>query len=216
MGRQPKDTMHYVLEHFAVAACTATGVLAARGKKIDLFGIVVLALVTAVGGGTMRDIILEVPVFWVDDPNYILTGFASGIATFFIVRTRELPGQPLQVTDAFGLALFTVVGVEKTLACGAPEVVAIVLGVMTGVAGGILRDVLLREIPLIFRPEIHLYATASFIGASLFVSLEHYGPSEPHNSLLALCVILALRFAAIRWKLTLPLFKMHRDRKSKK
>lgn len=202
--------MQYYIEHLAVAACATSGVLAARGKRVDLFGVVVLALVTAVGGGTLRDMILEVPVFWVADPNYILTAFGIALAMFLIARTRELPGHPLQVADALGLALFTVIGVEKALAAGAPEIVAIMLGVITGVAGGMLRDVLIREIPMVFRPEIHLYATASFLGASVFIILAHISPSEPHNRLLAMSLILGLRLASIRWKLSLPLFQANR------
>ncbi len=208
--------MQYYIEHIAVAACATSGVLAARGKRIDLFGVVVLAVTAAVGGGTLRDMILEVPVFWVDDPNYVLTAFGIAIAMFLVARARELPGHPLLVADAVGLALFTVIGVEKTLAMGAPESVAIMLGVITGVAGGMLRDVLIREIPMVFRPEIHLYATASFLGASLFIILEHVFPSEPQNRLLAMSLVLGLRLAAIRWKLSLPLFQANRAGKLKR
>lgn len=202
--------MQYIVEHVAVAACATSGVLAARGKRIDLFGVVVLAVAAAVGGGTIRDMILEVPVFWVEDPNYILTAFGMAFATFIVARSWELPGHPLLMADAVGLALFTVIGVEKSLLFGAPEVVAIVLGVMTGVAGGMLRDVLLREIPLVFRQEIHFYATASFLGASLFIALDHFDPFQPHNRLLAMGAILLIRLVAIRWKLSLPLFETYR------
>jgi uncharacterized membrane protein YeiH len=200
--------MYYALEHFAVAVCAITGVLAARGKRLDLFGVVVLALVTAVGGGTLRDVLLDiVPVFWVADPNYILTAIGFALLTFFVARVRELPVQALLIADAFGLALFTVIGVEKSLAVAAPGSVAVVLGVLTGVAGGMLRDVLTGEIPLVFRKEIYLYATASLCGALLFVLLEQWRPSEPLNRLLAIGLILGLRLAAIRWKIALPLFE---------
>jgi uncharacterized membrane protein YeiH len=202
--------MQYLLEHFAVAVCAITGVLAARGKRLDLFGVVVLALVTAVGGGTLRDVLLDiVPVFWVADPNYILTAISAALFTFLVARVRELPGQVLLVADAFGLALFTIIGAEKSLAVAAPNPVAVVLGVLTGVAGGMLRDVLTGEIPLVFRKEIYLYATASLAGAVLFVVLEHLAPAQPHNRLLAMGLILGLRLAAIRWKLALPLFEPH-------
>jgi uncharacterized membrane protein YeiH len=200
--------MYYALEHFAVAVCAITGVLAARGKRLDLFGVVVLALVTAVGGGTLRDVLLDiVPVFWVADPNYILTAIGFALLTFLVARVRELPGQALLVADAFGLALFTVIGVEKSLAVAAPASVAVVLGVLTGVAGGMLRDVLTGEIPLVFRKEIYLYATASLCGALLFVLLEQWLPAGPQNRLLAIALTLGLRLAAIRWKIALPLFE---------
>jgi uncharacterized membrane protein YeiH len=203
--------MQYLLEHFAVAVCAVTGVLAARGKRLDLFGVVVLALVTAVGGGTLRDVLLDiVPVFWVADPNYILTAIGIALLTFLVARVRELPGQALLVADAFGLALFTVIGVEKSLAVAAPNTVAVVLGVLTGIAGGMLRDVLTGEIPLVFRKEIYLYATASLIGALFFVGLQHFAPAQPLHRLLAMGLILGLRLAAIRWKLALPLFEPRR------
>jgi uncharacterized membrane protein YeiH len=175
---------------------------------LDLFGVVVLALVTAVGGGTLRDVLLDiVPVFWVADPNYVLTATGMALVTFLVARGRDLPMQVLLVADAFGLALFTVIGVEKSLAVAAPSTVAVVLGVLTGVAGGMLRDVLSGEIPLVFRKEIYLYATASLCGAVLFVVLEAVGGLGPRNRLLAIGLILAMRLAAIRWQWALPLFE---------
>lgn len=199
--------MRYVLEHFAVAVCAVTGVLAARGKSIDLFGVVVLALVTALGGGTIRDLCLGVsPVFWIADPNYMLTAVAAALATFAIARFRELPQTVLLIADAFGLALFTMIGVEKAFAAGVADTIALFLGVVTGVGGGVIRDVLCGEIPLVFRRQIHIYATAAFCGAGLFLVLRHYFPNAPFNRIATVIVILLLRLAGIRWKLGLPLF----------
>ena len=200
--------MQYVLEHFAVAVCAITGVLAGKGKQLDLFGVIVLALVTALGGGTIRDLVLNVsPIFWVADPHYVHTAVAAALATFIIARFWELPQTVLLIADAFGLALFTMIGVEKSLACGVAPTIAIFLGVVTGVGGGLMRDVLSGEIPLVFRKEIYLYATAAFCGAGLFVLLGHFFPSQPLNRLIAAGAILLLRLAAIRWKLGLPLFQ---------
>jgi len=200
--------MQYALEHFAVAVCAITGVLAGKGKRLDLFGVVVLALVTALGGGTIRDLTLGVrPIFWVADPHYVHTAVVTALATFVIARFWKLPQTVLLVADAFGLALFTMIGVEKSLASGASPTIAIFLGVVTGVGGGLLRDVLSGEIPLVFRKEIYLYATAAFFGAGLFLGLNHFLPGRPSNRLIAVAAILGLRLAAIRWKLGLPMYQ---------
>lgn len=199
--------MQYLFEHCAVAVCAITGVLAGRGKQLDLFGVVVLALATALGGGTIRDLALGVrPIFWIADPSYIHTAVGAALVTFVVARFWELPQTVLLVADAFGLALFTMIGVEKTLAAGASPTIAIFLGVVTGVGGGLIRDVLSGEIPLVFRKTIYLYATAAFCGAGLFLVLNHYLPHRAENRLIAAAAILVLRLAAIRWRLGLPLF----------
>jgi uncharacterized membrane protein YeiH len=200
--------MQYVLEHCAVAVCAVTGVLAGKGKQLDLFGVVVLALVTALGGGTIRDLALGVrPIFWIADPYYVHTAVGAALATFVIARFWELPQTVLLVADAFGLALFTMIGVEKSLAAEASPTIAIFLGVVTGVGGGLIRDVLSGEIPLVFRKTIYLYATAAFCGAGLFLVLGHFFPGRPANRLIAVATILVLRLAAIRWKLGLPMYQ---------
>jgi uncharacterized membrane protein YeiH len=199
------------IEYFAVAICAITAVLAAEGKRMDLFGVLVLALVTSVGGGTIRDLCLGVrPVFWVEQPPVVWTALISAAVTFVIVRFVHLPGRLLAVADAFGLALFGIVGTEKALAHGAPGLVAVLLGIVTGVAGGILRDVLRREIPWVFQAEVELYATALFAGALVFVLLREWrSPSESHRYI-GMAVILGIRFAAMRWKLRLPSFQTRR------
>jgi uncharacterized membrane protein YeiH len=162
-----------LLEHFGVSIAAITGVLAARGKQVDLFGVLVLALVTAFGGGTVRDVLLgDLPVFWMADQSFILNATASAVVVFFLVRYHALPPMVLMVADAFALALFTMIGTRKGLAFPVAPSIAVVLGVMTGVAGGILRDLLIGEIPLMFRREIYLYATAAFGGATVFVLLH--------------------------------------------
>lgn len=201
--------MQYVLEHFAVAVCAITGVLAGKGKQLDLFGVVVLALVTALGGGTIRDLVLNAsPIFWIADPHYVHTAVAAALLTFVLARFWEMPQTVLLVADAFGLALFTMIGVEKSLACGVSNTIAIFLGVVTGVGGGLMRDVLSGEIPLVFRKGIYLYATAAFCGAGLLVLLGRWLPGYAANRLIAAAAILLLRLAAIRWKLSLPMFKL--------
>jgi len=195
------------IEYFAVSVCAITAVLAAEGKRMDLFGVIVLALVTAVGGGTIRDLCLGVrPLFWIAQPLHLWTALIAAVATFVLVRFIRLPAKVLDIADAFGLALFGIVGTEKALAYDAPGIVAILLGIVTGVAGGILRDVLRREIPWVFQAEVELYATAVFAGALVFVLLRQWLPPSESHRYISMAVILVLRLAAMRWKLRLPTF----------
>jgi len=198
----------YILEQFGVGVAAVTGVMAARGKQVDLFGVIVLALVTAFGGGTIRDVALgDHPVFWAKDPHYVYTAAGAAVVTFFLARTHEIPLRSLQVADAFALALFTIVGLVKAGTFHAPPTIAIMLGVTTGVAGGILRDLLLNEIPLVFRPDIYLYATAAFFGAVLYVVLQSAHVDHLTNMVISVLAILLVRLAGIQWKLALPVFK---------
>jgi len=199
--------MSFWLEQFAVAVCAISGALAAAGRRMDLFGVIVLAIVTAVGGGTIRDLCLGAePVFWVEKPTYILNATITALLTFVVARFWVLPQRVLLIADAAGLALFTIVGTEKALIYESPETIAVVLGIVTGVAGGCLRDVLRREIPIVFQPDIYLYATAAFCGATSLVLLNHFNPGSEVNRLIAMALILVLRLAAMWWKLKLPEF----------
>jgi uncharacterized membrane protein YeiH len=200
--------MQYLLEHSGTAVAAISGALAARGKQVDLFGVVVLALVTALGGGTLRDVILDArPIFWVADSSFVLTATGCSLVVFLVARFHALPGRILLLADAVALAFFTVIGVEKSLIAGVSPVVSVAMGVMTGTAGGMIRDVLTGEIPLVFRRQIYLYATASFCGATVFASLR------PVLDLYLLQftaagTTLALRLAAIWWKIHLPVFEV--------
>lgn len=200
--------MQFVLEQFGISVAAITGVLAARGKQVDLFGVLVLALVTALGGGTIRDVLLgSLPVFWTVDQSYILNATVTAVITFYLVRFHELPATVLMVADAFVLALFTMAGTRKGLAFNVAPSIAVLMGVTTGVAGGILRDLLIGEIPLVFRREIYLYATAAFGGASAFVLLNRYSASPNLNAVAGTLVTLLLRLAGIRWRIALPMFR---------
>lgn len=202
----------YLLEHFGVAVAAVTGVLAARGKRVDLFGVIVLALVTAFGGGTIRDTILgDFPVFWAKDPRYIYTAGATALGLFFVARRHEIPRNLLQVADAFVLAFFTLVGLVKALNAGFAPAIGVVMGVITGVAGGILRDLLLGELPLVFRREIYLYATAAFGGSLVYVGLVAWNRDSEFDWIAGLLTILALRLAGIRWQISLPVFEVAQE-----
>jgi len=203
-------TLQYYLEHFGVGVAAITGVLAARGKRVDLFGVVVLALVTAFGGGTIRDCTLgSLPVFWVKDPNFIYTAVAAAGFTFLVGRHHEFPQTVLLVADAFALALFTMLGLTKAATFFPSPAIWVTMGVITGVAGGIMRDLLVGEIPLVFRREIYLYATAALIGSLVYVVLAKWSGAERANLVAGVLVILLLRLAGIRWKLSLPVFVPH-------
>jgi len=204
------------LEHFGIAVAALTGVLAARGRRVDLFGVIVLAVVTALGGGTLRDLLAgDTPVLWVRQPQYLLNAVSVAVVGFFLARHRHPPLAALQVADAFALALFSIIGAKKALGLGFNPAVAVAMGVITGVAGGILRDVLVGEIPLVFRPEIHLYATAALAGVALHVALRPHMADEIALTVFSTCAILALRLSAIRWQLALPLFEAEKDEAKK-
>lgn len=197
--------MLYYLDLFGVIVFAITGSIAAGRKHLDLFGVVVLALATALGGGTLRDLILGArPIFWVADPLYIYAATAAALATFIVARLPATANTILQNADAMGLAVFTVIGVEKALTLQAPPSIAILMGVMTGVVGGMIRDILAGEIPLVLRREI--YATAAICGAAVHVFLIRLLPSANLAVALTIGLILAVRLAAIRWQLSLPVF----------
>lgn len=199
--------MLYVVGLLAVGFSAITGALAAEGRRMDLFGVLVLALVTSLGGGTLRDLVLDVPVFWSEDDWFLWTGLAAGTVTFGAVRYWHPPHQFLLIADAIGLAFVAVLGTEKALAHQATETTAIVLGVVTGVAGGILRDILCGEVPLVFRRETYFYATAAFGGDLVFVLMNRAAFDRQTCLLIAAGIILGVRLAALKWKLALPVFR---------
>src|SRR3989441_11478027 len=197
-----------ILEHVGISVSAIGGVLAARGKSIDLFGVIVLALVTAFGGGTVRDLLVgDLPVGWLRTSDYLLNATITALAAFFVVRLKHLPRTALLVADAFALALFTMIGTRKGVSLHLSLTVAVLLGVVTGVAGGILRDVLTGEVPLVFQPQIHLYATAALCGSVAFVALVRAGVSDMKATLAGALFVLALRLAGIRWKISLPILE---------
>jgi uncharacterized membrane protein YeiH len=197
--------MIYFLDLFGTAVFAIAGALAGGRKRMDLFGIVVVALATALGGGTIRDAVLgEGRVFWVADYTYVIVGSVAALVTFITVRFVLLPGSLMLVADAFGLAVFTVIGAHRSLAAGTGAFVAMIMGMTTGVAGGMVRDILCGEIPLVLRKEV--YAVASLIGGGLYAATAALGASDPVAMTIAVLVTLGVRVAAIHWGLSLPVF----------
>jgi len=200
-----------LLEHFGVFVSAITGVLAARGKRVDLFGVLVLALVTAFGGGTVRDVLVgDLPVVWLRGPGMLINASLAAVITFVIVRFRDLPRRVLLVADAFALALFSMIGTQKGIFMQFSAPVSVLLGVVTGVAGGMLRDIMTGEVPMVFQPEIRLYATASLCGAVVCVAMHHTGIGQTVSTVTGIITILALRLAGIYWRISLPLFEERR------
>ncbi len=193
----------YLLDLCAVAVCAITATLEARRRELDLFGVVVIAVISGIGGGTVRDLLLgRLPVYWVHDPIYVVVGMMAGTLTFFLSRRIRLPKNFFLVPDAIGLALFTVIGTSVALQLGVPWLIAALMGVITGVFGGVIRDILCNEVPLIFRTDI--YATASLAGALLLIALDDYGMGHNLAILFAMICTVAIRLAAIRWHIHLP------------
>ena len=158
------------LEMFAVGVCAVSGALAAARKKMDIFGLIVTAMVSAVGGGTVRDLLLDHrPVFWIANTTYLWLPALVAVATAAYARSWRVPTYSLTLADALGLALFTISGARLALNDGYAFLIVVLMGATTGVAGGALRDVLCGEIPRIFKGEV--YATVSLLGASVFAGL---------------------------------------------
>ncbi len=193
----------YLLDLSAVAVCAITATLEAHRRELDLFGVWVIAIISGIGGGTVRDILLgRLPVYWVHDPIYVMVGIVAGTLTFFLGRRLSLPKNFFLIPDALGLALFTVIGTSVALKLGTPWLIASLMGVITGVFGGVIRDILCNEVPLILRTDI--YATASLAGALLFIALETLGMTHNASMLLSMSSIVIIRLAAIRWHIHLP------------
>ncbi|GAB2519623.1 trimeric intracellular cation channel family protein [Microbulbifer agarilyticus] len=198
------EQLLYWCDLIGIVIFAFTGVLAAGHKQMDLFGAVVLACVTATGGGTIRDIILNVPVFWLHNSHYLGIAAATGVASFYVIRYFSVPMRLLMIADAAGLAVFVVIGTQKALNLGFSPGIAIVMGVMTGTFGGLIRDILCGDIPLLLRREI--YATAALSGAAALVILDDLDilPGELVVAI-AIVVTLSIRLAALRWNLSAPI-----------
>jgi uncharacterized membrane protein YeiH len=206
------STLH-ILDLVGTAVFAITGALAAGRKRMDIFGVVVLGCVTALGGGTLRDMILGAyPIFWISNTGYLWAATIAAIGTFITARYWRLPTTLLIYGDAVGLAVFTVIGFQKGLQATHEFSIGIVMGVTTGVVGGIIRDLLSGEIPLILRREI--YASASLCGGLLLAFMSHLGLPSPFIVFAAALVILVLRLAALHWNLALPLFWLKEDQES--
>ena len=192
----------YLMDLVGVFAFAVSGALTAGRRGMDLFGMLVVAAVTAIGGGTLRDMLLDRPVFWLADTAYLYVIAAAVLCTLVYARFRRPPRVSLLVADAFGLAVFAMLGVRAGLEAGVPPLVAVIMGTITGVVGGAVRDVLCGETPLILRREI--YATAAVAGAATYVVLVAWAGPGSITLTASIAVTLLLRLAAVRFDLHLP------------
>lgn len=201
----------YLLEMAGTAAFAVSGALAASRKNMDIFGYCVLALMPAVGGGTIRDIIIDrVPVFWISDNRYIAVAVIAALVVFF---TSYKPGSRRQILvwmDALGLALFAALGTEISLQHDTGPLIAVMLGVTTAVTGGMIRDIICNEIPLILSREI--YATAAFVAALCYVLANEAGLSEQVSLIVAVISGFTIRALGIKRNWSLPSFGMHKNK----
>jgi len=195
-----------ILDFIGTLAFAISGTRLAAAKHFDLFGAYVVGLTTAIGGGTIRDILLDKSPFWMTDYFYLV---CSGIALVWVIIFRKVlvrQDNTWFLFDTIGLALFTVVGIERTLDAHFPMWCAIMMGGMTGAAGGVLRDVLINEVPLIFRKEI--YASACFSGGIVFALCDVIGLDHTLCAIIGGATVIAMRILAVKFHLSLPTLKV--------
>jgi uncharacterized membrane protein YeiH len=195
----------YYLDLAGVAVFAVSGVLAARDRDLDLLGVIVVAAITAIGGGTLRDLLLDRhPIFWITDAWYLVVILAAALLTVTYMRFKPPPGMTLLVADAFGLAVFALSGAKLAEAAQLSPLIIVLMGTMTGVTGGILRDVITAKVPLILRREI--YATAAIAGILAYLGMQELGVVREYAFGGGIFVVVALRLIALRWQLHLPVF----------
>jgi uncharacterized membrane protein YeiH len=198
------ENLHWITL-LAVIVSSASGVLKAGFKQFDLFGVIIIAIATGLGGGSLRDMLLDREVFWIRDQVYFIASLGSAVAIFIVARLFVVPPRIFLVADAAGLATFGIAGTMVSLMVGAPPLVASFMGVMTGTMGGIFRDVLSGEPPVVFLSP--LYATVSWGGSLIFIGLLHYSVDITIAAVIAGLVIFISRMLAIHYNIGLPRFR---------
>jgi uncharacterized membrane protein YeiH len=182
-----------------------SGIKLASGKQIDWFGAYIIGLVTAIGGGTMRDLLLGVRPFWMLDGKYFLTTGIALLSTLLFKEKLFKRGHTLFLFDAIGLGLFTIVGITKSIESHLPFWVCIVMGTITGSVGGVVRDVLLNEVPLLFRKDI--YALACVTGGVVYFVCRRFHLAEGLTELIAALTVIFIRMLAMKFQIHLPILK---------
>lgn len=197
------DRLLYLLDIFGVAVFAASGALAALAARFDLLGVLVLASITAVGGGTLRDVLLNRhPIFWMKDSGPLITIIVATVLTIIWVRFLPVPVNAILVADAIGLAVFAISGAQVAEKLGCQPLVVILMGTMTGAGGGVVRDVLSAKVPLIFRQDI--YASAAILGIMVYLALRATKVSTGLAFAAGFVVVAGTRLTAIALDLHLP------------
>lgn len=198
-----KNELLRLIDILGTVSFAISGVSAAMQKKLDLFGILIIAFITSIGGGTLRDMMTgDLPVAWIRNINYsVIILITAAIAIFFnnVIKNLSIP---LFIFDSLGLGFFTVLGLQKGIAFGLHPLICIALGTITGCFGGVIRDISLNNIPMIFQKEI--YATACIIGGSAYYLLLYSGMNQEWIDIISITLIFLIRVIAVRFKLSLP------------
>ena len=195
----------YWITLLAVIVSSASGVLKAGVKQFDLFGVIIIAVATGLGGGSLRDMLLDRPVFWIEDQIFFIASLTSALLIFFTARLLKITPKHFLIADAAGLATFGVAGTLVSLIAGAPALTASFMGVMTGTMGGIFRDVLCNEQPVVFSSP--LYATVSWVGSLIFIGLVYLNIDITTSAIVSGLGIFASRLIAIYYNINLPKFR---------
>jgi len=198
-------TIFYALDILGTVAFAISGGLVAINKKFDPFGVLIIAFVTAIGGGTIRDILIgRNPVAWMQDINYVYAIFTATLVAVLLRKKITYLSTSLFLFDTIGLGVFTIIGTEIGIQYNLHPIISIALGTMTATFGGILRDILCNEVPVIFRKEI--YASACIIGAMVFIILQHTSLPVTIIQVVTIITVIIIRLVAVKFKLSLPTF----------
>lgn len=195
--------LYQTIDILGTIAFAISGVLVAMEKRLDLFGVLIIAFVTAIGGGTLRDLLIgNTPVIWMRDLTYVSTIFITVVFAILFVNQLKYLRKSLFLFDTIGIGLYTMLGVEKGLEAELLPIMCIFLGTMTACFGGVIRDILCNEIPVIFRKEI--YATACILGGASYFLLVSLTLHETYAYIAAICVVITLRLLAVKFGISLP------------
>lgn len=192
-----------LIEILGTTAFAISGVMAAMEKKLDLFGIFIIASVTAMGGGTLRDVLMDVPVSWMLHPEYMLIVLVSTIVAVLFVNAVKQLQKALLLFDAMGLGLFTILGLQKGMLLGLHPVICITLGTITACFGGVVRDMLLNTIPMLFHKK-EIYATACILGGALYFLLREINIPAAATDIICIAVIVLVRLVSVKRNWSLP------------
>lgn len=196
----------YTLDILGTFAFAISGALVASDKNFDLFGVLIIAFVTAVGGGMLRDVLINAhPINWIGDLNYLWTILAAVITTF-LFKSKILPlSKTMFLFDSIGLGVFTLLGLQKGLTFNLHPIIALIMGMISAVFGGVLRDILTNKVPLIFEKEI--YASACLIGGISYLFFNYLGMNKSLNFIISASIIFSIRLVAVKYHLQLPKIK---------
>ncbi|WP_282075940.1 trimeric intracellular cation channel family protein [Maribacter aquivivus] len=194
---------YFIIDILGTIAFAISGVLVAMDKRLDAFGVFIIAFVTAVGGGTLRDLLIGIkPVGWLNAPMHLLIIVITVLLAIIFVKQLKYVRKSLFLFDTIGIGLYTMVGIEKGLAAELPPVMCIALGTITACFGGVIRDILCNEIPVIFRKEI--YATVCILGGLVYFLLIQFPIQNTIAYSMAIITIIIMRVLAVRFKISLP------------